>query len=143
MSPAERVAKLRKRRERLRDVALTSGFKERSDLLAGIIPLLNFDETYHLNGMRAADLLAQPGHTQSAYQNAAARLDTLIAQAVISLEHGLTPIAPPPQRSPQALDDEQGLLWFWTHCTWRVRWYVVTALVTVLPRASLPEVATS
>jgi hypothetical protein len=133
MVPSERADELKRLRARVQAGDLRVDVNERSDILAEIVPLMNFNDTYHLNAQQFADYLVQPGRTNSFYEAIEARLNVLMGQAVAELEHNLTPPVPlsPGLVPTPTLSDEHGLLWFWHHCHWRVRWWLVAKGVFV------------
>lgn len=134
MTPAERAVELKQLRKRVQAYDLRRNLHERRDLLAAITPLLNFNEFYYSNAVRATDLLSRPGLSSNAYEQAEAQLDVLIGQAVTELERNLTPPLPPqPGLVPtSALTDEHGLWWFTQHCTGKTRLWLISCAVAIL-----------
>jgi hypothetical protein len=104
----------------------------RRDVLAAIVPLLNFNEVYYANAVPIADVLGRPGFSSRFYDQKFAQMDFIISQAITELEHGVTPtpVSGVLVSTPK-LTDEHGLLWFWHHCSWRVRWGLVAKAATV------------
>ncbi len=136
MTNLERATELRRLRARVQTGDLRSDIQERRNLLASITPLLNFNEVYYSNALEVADLLARPGFSSNAYEHAAARLDSLMGQAVTELQHELTPPAESASPAVPAMTDEQGVLWFWHHCAWGIRWRIVALCATALLTAA-------
>ena len=125
MTNDERLAELRRQRDFLRTREFRT-IQGRRDTLAVVVPLLNFNETYYANVMPAADILGRPGLSNNLYEHAFAQVDSLVGQAITELEHGLTPASSPVGLVPTAtLSDENGLLWFWHHCSWKVKWWLI------------------
>jgi hypothetical protein len=121
--------------KRQRDFIRTREFRAiqtRRDTLALIVPLLNFNETYHAHAMSAADILGRIGLSSNLYEHAFAQIDSLVSQGIAELEHGLTQTSDPVGLVPgPELTDEHGVLWFWHHCSWSVRWGLVAKIIVV------------
>jgi hypothetical protein len=128
----DRVLELRRQRDFLRGREFRTSIQARRDILAVIVPLLNFNDTYYGNAMPAADILGRPGLSSNLYEHAFAQVDSLVGQAVNELELAITPTAQAGGLvSTPGLTDEHGVLWFWHHCSWRVRWWLIAkAFVT-------------
>ena len=134
MTNDERLLELRRQRDFLRAPQFRiSSPQTRRDILSLILPLLNFNEVYYSNAMPVVDILGRPGLSSSRYNHAFAQIDSIVSQAINELECGVTPA--PASTSPLVptakLTDEQGLLWFWHHCSLRVRWWLVAKAVGV------------
>jgi hypothetical protein len=74
MTPAGRAVELKQLRKRVQAYDLRRNLHERRDLLAAITPLLNFNEFYYSNAVRATDLLSRPGLSSNAYDQAEAQV---------------------------------------------------------------------
>ena len=130
MTYAERTAELKQLRARVQAGELRSDIRERRNLLSAITPLLNFNEVYYSNALQVVDILSRPGFSSNAYDHSEGRLDVLMGQAITELEHSLTP-QPAAEPPPFTLTSDHGPLWFWSHCTWRVRWLTAGVLGVV------------
>jgi len=121
---------LRRQRDFLRGPFRTSSPQARRDILSIIVPLLNFNEVYYSNAVPIADVLGRPGFSSNFYDHAYAQIDSILSQAINELECGVAP-APTSTAlvSTAKLTDEHGLLWFWHHCSWRVRWWLIAKVV--------------
>ena len=99
-----------------------------------VVTLDNVSALTGLNAQQFADILSRDGFTSSMYESCEARLDVLMAQAINELEHNLTPPElPQPGLVPgRHLTNEQGLWWFFQHCTTKTRWWMIVSIVTVL-----------
>src|SRR5437762_9317467 len=119
MTNAQRALELSRLRAQLGGKDFRTNLRARRDILGRIVPLMNFNDTYHLNAQQFADRLSQEGFSSSMYERCEGRLDVLMAQAINELEHNLTPPDPPqPGLVPTPhLTNEQGLWWFFQHCT--------------------------
>src|SRR6266705_3736283 len=95
MTNGQRLEKLRRLKETLRDSSFRSSIQARRDCLAQIVPLLNFSEVYYANAVPIADFLGRPGFSSNMYEQTFARMDSLVGQAIVELEHDLTPQIPP------------------------------------------------
>jgi hypothetical protein len=134
MTNAERASELKRLRAKVQNGDLREDLHARRDLLGSIVPLLNFNNLYHVNAAQFADILTREGFSSSMYENCEARLDVIMGQAITKLEHNLTP-PPPPQRGlvpTPALTNEQGLWWFIQHCTIQTRWWMFISAVAIL-----------
>jgi hypothetical protein len=126
MTNDDRLLELRRQRDFLRGPGFRTSLQARRDSLSLIVPLLNFNEVYYSNAMRIADALSRPGFSSTFYDQAYAQMDSILSQAINELECGVTPtpastsLVPTPK-----LTDAHGMLWFWHHCSWRVRWWLV------------------
>lgn len=126
MTNEERLLELRRQRDFLRGPEFRAPLQGRRDILALIVPLLNFNEVCYSNAVPIADVLGRPGFSSSFYDHAYAQMDSIVSQAINELECGVTPAPASTSLVPTAkLTDEHGLLWFWHHCSWRVRWWLV------------------
>ena len=122
--------------KRLRGIVQANGLRvdsrERRKILGEIVPLLNFNDTYHINAQQFADILSRDGLSSSMYESCEGRLDVIMGQAITELEQNLTPPPPPPPGlvpTPN-LTDEHGLWWFVQHCTVKTRrWMIISAVV--------------
>jgi hypothetical protein len=103
----------------------------RRDVLSLIVPLLNFNEVYYSNAVPIADVLGRPGFSSNYYDHAYAQMDSIVSQAINELGCGVTPPASTALVATAKLTDEHGLLWFWHHCSWRIRWWLVAKAVLV------------
>jgi len=132
MTNDDRLLELRRQRDFLRGREFRTSIQGRRDILAVVVPLLNFNETYYANAMPAADILGRPGLSSNLYNHAFAQVDSMVSQAITELEHGITPepTAVALVATPQ-LTDEHGLLWFWHHCSWKVRWWLIAKGIVV------------
>lgn len=99
--------------------------------LGQAVPLLNFSPTLHENAVVAADILARPGFSSSAYNQAEGRMLLLVRQGITELEHGLTPPEPENEQT-VTLTDEHGLWWFLQHCTTKTRGWLITKVFVIL-----------
>ena len=127
MTNAERASELKQLRAQLAGEDFRMDIRTRRDILGRIVPLLNFNGVYHINAQQFADILSRDGFTSSMYESCEARLDVIVAQAINELEHNLTPPEPPqPGLVPGPhLTNEQGLWWFFQHCTTKTRWWMI------------------
>jgi hypothetical protein len=132
MTNDERLLELRRQREFLRGPEFRISLQGRRDILSTIVPLLNFNEVYYSNAVPVADVLGRPGFSSGFYDHAYAQMDSIVSQAITELERGVRPAPASPALVPTAkLTDEHGLLWFWHHCSWRVRWWLIAKAVFV------------
>lgn len=134
MTNAERASELKQLRAQLGGEDFRMNIRTRRGILGRIVPLLNFDSVYHANSQQFADILSQEGFMSGTYESAEARLDVLMAQAITELENDLTPPAPPqPGLVPTPyLTSDQGLWWFFQHCTPKTRWWMIVSAAIVL-----------
>jgi hypothetical protein len=134
MTNAERASELKRLRAQLGGGDFRMNIRARRDILGRIVPLMNFNDTYHVNAQQFADILCGGRFTNSMYESCEARLDVLMAQAINELEHNLTPPDPPqPGLVPTPhLTNEQGLWWFFQHCTVKTRWWIIVSAATIL-----------
>ena len=133
MTNEERLHQLRRQRGFLRGREFRTSIQGRRDILAVVVPLLNFSETYYANAMEAADILGRPGFSSNLYDHAYAQVDSIVSQALNELELAITPSASAPVvlvPTPE-LTEEHGILWFWHHCSWQVRWWLIAKVVVV------------
>ena len=129
MTNDDRLVELRRQRDFLRGPEFRTSVQARRDILSVIVPLLNFNHVYYSNAVPIADVLGRPGFSSSFYDQAHAQIDSIISQAINELECGLTPAPADTPLVPTAkLTDEHGFLWFWHHCSWRVRWWLVAKI---------------
>ena len=134
MTNAERASELKSLRAQLGGKDFRMNVRARRDVLGRIVPLMNFNDTYHLNAQQFADIMCGGRFTSSMLESCEARLDVLMAQAITELERNLTPSPPPPPGlvpTPH-LTNEEGLWWFFQHCTTKTRWWMIVSAVTVL-----------
>ncbi|MGB8472552.1 MAG: hypothetical protein WCE61_00550 [Candidatus Acidiferrum sp.] len=132
MTNDDRLLELRRQRDFLRGPEFRTSVQARRDILSIIVPLLNFNEVYYSNAVPVADVLGRPGFSSSFYDQAHAQMDSIVGQAINELECGLTPAAGEMALVPTSkLTDQHGLLWFWHHCSWRVRWWLIAKAVLV------------
>jgi hypothetical protein len=134
MTNAERASELKRLHPELGGKDFRTNIRARREILGQIVPLLNFNDVYHANALQFADILSRAGFSNSVYESSEGRLSVLMAQAITVLEHDLTPPAPPqPGLVPSPhLTNEQGLWWFFQHCTTKTRWWMIISTVTVL-----------
>lgn len=139
MTNSERAFELKRLRGIVHAYGLRVESRERRNILAQIVPLLNFNDTYHINAQQFADILSRDGLSSSMYDSCEGRLDVIMGQAITELEQNLTPQPPPPPGlvpTPN-LTNEQGLWWFFQHCTVKTRlWMIISAFVilgTIIP----------
>jgi hypothetical protein len=126
MTSNERLLELRRQRDFLRGPEFRTSVQGRRDILSVIVPLLNFNEVYYSNAVPVADVLGRPGFSSNFYDHAYAQMDSIVSQAINELECGVIPPSASTALVPTAkLTDEHGLLWFWHHCSWRVRWWLI------------------
>ena len=130
MTNDDRLLELRRQRDFLRGPEFRTSVQARRDILSLIVPLLNFNEVYYSNAVPVADVLGRPGFSSNLYDHAYAQMDSIVSQAINELECGVTPAPAPTALVPTAkLTDEHGLLWFWHHCSWRVRWWLIAKAI--------------
>lgn len=91
MTNAQRLENLKQLKKTLRDSSFRSSIQARRDCLAQIVPLLNFNDVYYANAVPIADVLGRPGFSSNMYNQTFARMDSLVGQAIVELEHDLTP----------------------------------------------------
>jgi hypothetical protein len=133
MTKAQRASELRRLRGIVQNDGLRVDVRERCNILGEIVPLLNFNDTYHINAQQFADYLSRGGLSASMYGSCESRLDVIMGQAIAELELNLTP-APPPQPGlvpTSSLTNEQGLWWFSQHCTTKTRWWKIVSAAIV------------
>lgn len=130
MTNDERLAELRRQHSLLRSPQFRISVQGRRDILSAIVPLLNFNDTYYANAVPIADVLGRPGFSSNFYDQAFAQIDSIVSQAIAELQHGITVTKELQALVPTAkLTDEHGLVWFWHHCSWRVRWWLIAKAV--------------
>lgn len=135
MTNSQRVSELKRLQTIVQNNGLRRDIRERRNLLGSIVPLLNFDEVYHVNAQQFADILARQGFSSGMYESCEARLDVIMGQAITEPEHNLTPPPPPPQTSPglvptSTLTNKHDFWWFLQHATIKTRgWMVFYALI--------------
>ena|SRR5258708_5978746 len=96
MTKAERASELRRLRKIVQNDGLRVDARERRNILGEIVPLLNFNNTYHINAQQFADILSRERLSAGTYESCEGRLDVIMGQAISELELNLTP-SPPPQ----------------------------------------------
>ena len=122
MTNEDRLLELRRQRDLLRGPEFRTSVQARRDILSLIVPLLNFNEVYYSNAVPVADVFGRPGFSFNFYNHAYAQIDSIVSQAINELECGVTPLPESTALVPTSkLTDDHGLLWFWHHCSWRVR----------------------
>ncbi|HLX94527.1 MAG TPA: hypothetical protein VKU37_02160 [Verrucomicrobiae bacterium] len=82
---------LKQLKEEMQQSSFRTSIQTRRDCLSKIVPLLNFAEVYYENAMPIADILGRPDFSDKMYEQAFARMDFLVGQAISDLEHNLTP----------------------------------------------------
>jgi hypothetical protein len=119
MKNPERASELKRLRKIIQEDGLRVEERERRNILGEIVPLLNFNSSYHINAQWCADMLSREGLQNTTYETCEARLDVIMGQAITELEKNLTPPLPsqPGLVSTPNLTNEQGLWWFIQHCT--------------------------
>ena len=132
MTQPERLAALKVLiEEHERDRNILRPTPSRLRWLGQVVPLLSFSPTLHGNAMVTADILARPGFSSSAYEQAEGRILLLVRQGIMELEHGLT--SPEPKSNQTIiLTDEHGLWWFFQHCTTKTRGWLITIALAIL-----------
>jgi len=138
MTNSERASALKKLRAIIQDgQVFRTDLRERRKILGAIVPLLNFNDVYHINAQQFADIMSQEGFTSSMYERCEGRLDVIMGQAITELEQNLTPAPPPPPGlvSTPNLTNEQGIWWFIQHCTVKTRCWIGSATLVILGAA--------
>jgi hypothetical protein len=106
----------------------------RRETLGQIVPLLNFNNVYHTNALQFADTLSREGFTSGMYESCQGRLSVLVEQEINELKHDLTPPVPPELGlvpTPH-LTNEQGIWWFFQHCTTKTRLWIIGSALVIL-----------
>src|SRR5438105_3179198 len=129
MNPNDRLIELQRQRDFLHSAEFHKSIQSRRDILSAIVPLLNFNDVYYSKALPVADVLGRPGFSTAFYEQHFAQMDSIVSQAIAELEHGITPVSPSPALE---LTDEHGLLWFWHHCSWRVRWWLIAKAIAAV-----------
>jgi hypothetical protein len=99
-------------------------FPKHSDFVewqAKVAPLLNFNDLYYENWVKLSRAASTPGLSSYTFKPLFSQMDNIILQATAELEYGLTK---KPELTAFVLTEEHNVLWFWSHCTWRVRWLI-------------------
>jgi len=117
MTREERARKLSEFRARIRSGEWRTDIQERRDLLSEVVPLLNFNEVYYSNAFPLADILGRPGFSSNMYETTEAQLDTILGQAIVELQHDLTPKEASANNSILLpLTEKEGVVWFLRNC---------------------------
>lgn len=92
MTPSIRKKRLERLKKKLRDDDFRYlKIEKRRDLLAQIVPLLNFNDVYYSNVVPIADILGRPSFSVSMYESCLAQIDSIISQAIVELGLNITP----------------------------------------------------
>lgn len=86
MNSAERVNELEQLLGRIQSGELRADLVERRKILSRATGLLAFDAMHQANAMQAADILGQPGFSNSMYERMEARMKTVLGQAITELQ---------------------------------------------------------
>jgi len=90
MTPKQRLSALRQLRVPITPETFPT-IESRRQWVAKVVPLLNFNNTYHDDVREAADIFSRPGFSSTMYDQVAARIELIIDQAITELENDLTP----------------------------------------------------
>jgi len=96
---------------------------------AKVAPLLNFNDFYHSNFIRFSGPASVPGLSSYTYDPLFSQMDNVIVQAITELEHGLTQPAPKPTMT---LTNENGMWWFFQHCTTKTRGWILATIIALV-----------
>jgi hypothetical protein len=137
MTNVARAAELTRFRGCLGSNTFRTNLRFRQETLGQIVPLLNFNNVYHTNALQFADILSREGFSSGMYESCEGRLSVLVEQAINELRYDLTPPDPPqPGLVPTPhLTNEQGLWWFFQHCTVKTRWWMIVTTAIALGAA--------
>jgi hypothetical protein len=119
----------------LRELQLKNGLKDFAthhafvQWQAKIAPFLNFNRFYHTNWIRLSGPASVPGLSAQGHAALLSQMENIIGQAITELEYDL---ATKPIPSAILLTDEQGVWWFFQHCTIKTRRWVVGSLIGLI-----------